>query len=317
MIGAAHKGLPRGCFLVPALIVLLTILSAPALANQALTIDADSQLAFAESNFSQGEYYRAVSEYRRFLYFFPNDDRAPQAALRIGQSYYLGQDYEEAQKALKSMAAQYPQSPLAAEASLLICQCSVKIQDYEEARTCLSDVVQNAGPGELAQKARYDAGWVYVLEGDFNAAAGVFKGMDRSVWDKYRIPALVAEIDKAGDLQYKSPGTAGVLAVVPGLGHVYTNRYQDAAIAFLLNAGLIIAAYESFDNDQEALGSVIGVVGFGFYAGNIYSAASSAHKYNRRQKAAFTKSLEQVKVRVSAGALPDGTGQGASLTIPF
>ena len=313
----ATKGRLKGLMLFLALVLPLTAFPCPGHSSQTITLDADSQLAFADKYFSEGEYYRAISEYERFLYFFPHEKRAALAAFRIGQAYFLGEGYTEAQNAFAVVEKEYPQSPLAEEASLLICQCHVKIQDYEEARNCLSHVVQNSGPGDLAEKARYDAGWVYIQESKFGMASDTFKGMNPSVWDKYEIPILTSELDKAANLKHKEPGVAGALAIIPGLGHVYTNRYQDAAIAFLLNAGLILAAYESFDNEQEALGSVIGVVGFGFYAGNIYSAVSSAHKYNRRQQAAFIKNLEQYKVRVSVGVLQDGSGQGASLTIPF
>ncbi|MBI9076455.1 MAG: tetratricopeptide repeat protein [Desulfatibacillum sp.] len=313
----AAQGFPRILVGFLVFLFLLTGFPCPGFSGEVLTIDADNQLAFAEKNFAEGEYYRAISEYRRFLHFFPGDERAASAAFRIGQSYYLGEDYPEAQKAFETVKHDYPQSPLAKEASLLICQCHVKIQDFEEARDCLSRVIQGTDSSDVADRARYDAGWVYVREGQFSMASDTFSGMSQAAWEKYRIPSLLSGVEKAGGLKHKEPVAAGVLAIVPGLGHVYTKRYQDAAIAFLLNAGLILAAYESFDNDQEALGSVIGLVGFGFYAGNIYSAVSSAHKYNKREQAAFTKSLEQYKVRVSVGALSGGSGPGASLTIPF
>ena len=40
----------------------------------------------------------------------------------------------------------------------------------------------------------------------------------------------------------------------------------------MLNAGLILSAWEAFDNELYALGGVISFVEFGFYAGNIYGA---------------------------------------------
>jgi hypothetical protein len=80
---------------------------------------------------------------------------------------------------------------------------------------------------------------------------------------------------------------------VPGGGQLYCARYQDALTAFLINAGLIWAAWEAFDNELYALGGVIGFVEFGFYAGNIYSASASAHKYNRDRSADFRDYLNQ------------------------
>ena len=47
---------------------------------------------------------------------------------------------------------------------------------------------------------------------------------------------------------------------------------------------MIIAAWEAFDNDNEALGSLLTLFEIGFYTGNIYSAVNAAHKYNKKQK---------------------------------
>lgn len=78
-------------------------------------------------------------------------------------------------------------------------------------------------------------------------------------------------------------------------------RYQDAFIAFLLNGGLILAAYESFDKGHNALGGLLTFVGFGFYAGNIYGAVTGAHKFNRKENGQFIYKLRKnTRVNLSA-----------------
>ena len=75
----------------------------------------------------------------------------------------------------------------------------------------------------------------------------------------------------------------------------------------MVNGGLIWAAWESFDNELYALGSVITVVGFGFYAGNIYGAVSSAHKVNRDRDAEFRENLNRYrKLNLSVAPVRDG-----------
>jgi hypothetical protein len=51
------------------------------------------------------------------------------------------------------------------------------------------------------------------------------------------------------------------------------------------------AAYESFDQDLNALGGLLSFVGLGFYASNIYGAVSGAHKYNLRHKQRYADQL--------------------------
>ena len=47
----------------------------------------------------------------------------------------------------------------------------------------------------------------------------------------------------------------------------------------------IVAAWQAYDDGNEALAGVIGFVGTGFYSGNIYGSITSAHKYNKKKVA--------------------------------
>jgi hypothetical protein len=61
----------------------------------------------------------------------------------------------------------------------------------------------------------------------------------------------------------------------------------------------MLAAYESFDDGNDALGGVITFVGLGFYAGNIYGATTSAHKYNRNKERGFIENLKREEIDFS------------------
>jgi hypothetical protein len=98
------------------------------------------------------------------------------------------------------------------------------------------------------------------------------------------------------------------LAILPGAGHLYTERYQDALIAFLANSALFVAAYASFDNGNDVVGGLLTLIGLGFYSGNIYSAVSSAHKFNRRQTEQSIRHLQKRKFHISAHTNEHGFG---------
>jgi hypothetical protein len=80
--------------------------------------------------------------------------------------------------------------------------------------------------------------------------------------------------------------------VVPGAGHLYTERPRDALVAFLLNGTFIWAAVELFDDEKYVAGGIVTFFELGWYSGNIYSAVSSTHKYNRRVKEEFLQNLK-------------------------
>jgi hypothetical protein len=92
----------------------------------------------------------------------------------------------------------------------------------------------------------------------------------------------------------KSPTAAGILAaVLPGAGHVYTERYRDAAIAFVLNAAFIWGMVESFQHNNNVVGGILTFFELGWYSGNIYSAVASAHKYNKKEREQYLNELEK------------------------
>ena len=61
-----------------------------AFSETAVVLKADEQFAFAESYFNQGEYFRAIGEFQRFIHFFPQDERVPTARFKQGESYFKG-----------------------------------------------------------------------------------------------------------------------------------------------------------------------------------------------------------------------------------
>jgi len=126
----------------------------------------------------------------------------------------------------------------------------------------------------------------------------------------------MGKLEDTGNIRRKSPGVAGALAVLPGGGYLYCNRPRDALISFLLNGGLIYAAYEAFDNDMPALGGVISFVEIGFYSGNIYGSISSAHKYNHDQERRFVDRLKE-NLKVGLSSRPENKGLELSLRYRF
>ncbi len=70
-------------------------------------LDPESQFQFAEQYFEKGEYYRAIGEYERFIYFFPDSDKVKLARYRIGLSFLKGERYQEAIQAFDALIEEY------------------------------------------------------------------------------------------------------------------------------------------------------------------------------------------------------------------
>ena len=87
-------------------------------------------------------------------------------------------------------------------------------------------------------------------------------------------------------------------------------------IAFLLNGALAWAAYEAFDNDNNALGAILTFVEVGFYAGNIYGAVGSAHKFNRAKTEQFIENLKK-NTKIDLSGDPESKSIRLSLRFTF
>jgi hypothetical protein len=169
---------------------------------------------------------------------------------------------------------------------------------------------------DVIDKARYELGWLHVDQGRWNDADHPFGLISPGNRERFQVADLKQALALSGTIPVKHPSTAGFLSIVPGGGQLYCHRYQDALTAFLINAGLIWAAWEAFDSEQYALGSVISFVEFGFYAGNIYGAVSGAHKYNRDRIAEYRERLNQRR-QMSLSIAPSPEGAALCLTIRF
>lgn len=269
-------------------------------AGQAILIDSDRQFQFAEDLFQRGEYYRAIGEYERFIHFFPKAEETVLARYKIGMAYLKGERYDEAIEALMLVARQYPESAYAARSYLKMGEAYTQLARYDDAIMCLEKLIAITPDQDIKDEAHYQCGWVHLKQKSWDDAEACFNQISPENRGRFRIDELLRELDKRGDLKRKNPTTAGLLAIVPGAGHVYCERYRDASVSFLVNGALILAAWEAFDNELYALGGLITIVEIGFYSGNIYSAVSSAHKYNRDEKNRFLRYLEErAKIQVS------------------
>jgi len=276
-------------------------------AAQEIVIDPERQFQFAEDYFQNGEYYRAIGEYKRFIYFFPSSDKVELARYKIGLCFLNGEQYLEAIKAFDELIGDYQNTGYALKSYLKISRAYVLLKRYDAALTHIKNVITIAPNQEIKDEAYYQGGWVYLEMGLWEKAQKYFEEISVQNRKNYNLKKIIMELDRKLPLKRKNPTTAGLLAIIPGAGHLYCERKKDALISFLLNGAMIYAAYEAFDHDLDVIGGIITFFELGFYSGNIYSAVSSAHKYNRDEKSKFLDYLKKnTKVNISLSKHHEG-----------
>jgi len=280
-------------YLWPILLSIFLSLQGPALSGaKEIVINSDDQFRFAKTVMDKGDYQRAIGEFERLIYFFPDDEKVPAARTLIGLCYLEGKEYVAARKSLEQVIASYPGTPEAGKALFLIGESYHRQGMAREAEHYFMRVIQEVPDSGWKDKAVYRLGWSRAEAGRWEEASETFGRIGEA--SPLYAPSLnlSEKVLEGEELPLKSPTAAGIMAgILPGAGHVYCNRYRDGVVAFLLNGLFIWAAAESFEKDQDVLGGVLSFLEAGWYAGNIYSAVNSAHKHNRKVRNDFIRSL--------------------------
>lgn len=268
-------------------------------------------LGFAQNLFETGEYYRAITEYQRFIFLYPKNSQVPQARFQIGACYFAGEEWKDAIKVWLANLGLPTSEQLRQQTLYQIAATYYTLKKYSLCRKYLGQLQQEYPQTSLLLANQKLLTASYLAQERWVQAAEVVQQM--------KIPQaqqLSKQIDQAKNLPLKSPGTAGALsAILPGAGQFYAERYQDAIMSFFLNGLFIWGTIEAFSHDKEATGIILLFFESGWYFGNIYSATNSAHQYNRKVKHSFREKTQD-KLQFKLG-LP-GTGPlGLTLSYRF
>ncbi|MEE8399091.1 MAG: tetratricopeptide repeat protein, partial [Desulfobacterales bacterium] len=206
----------------------------------------------------------------------------------------------------------YPDTPLSMDSYLKIGESYTRMNQLESAEATLQALIDVTDKADIKDEANYRIGWIHVDLASWEEARSYFGNISEGNRERYRLKRLLVELGKEEMIVRKNPRLAGFLSILPGGGYAYLGRYQDAATAFLLNTGLIVAAATAFKDDNPALGGVISFVGSGFYFGNIFGAVSSTHKYNKDQTGRF---IDRLKANTRINLLADRQYRGVILAL--
>ncbi|MGQ4807718.1 Cell division coordinator CpoB [Candidatus Entotheonellaceae bacterium PAL068K] len=251
-------------------------------------------LAFAEQLMREGEYYRAVTEFRRLLFSYPHDPRRAMIHFRIGVALYRGQQYKEALRTFLDVTQHYPDTPYAHQARLWQGESLMRQAQYGTAADVYRDIIIEQSPqGQSDEYAHYQRGWAFLYQRQWHKASAQFQHVPPESSLYRAAQHLTEEVLDGGRLARKSPLLAGLLSVfIPGSGQLYNGRWGDSLLAVVLNGLFIGGITQAIVNDELAIAGVLSFFEAGWYTGNVYGAVNGAHKHNRHVVETFIRNLE-------------------------
>ncbi len=314
-------------FLIPQefWVIVLLLLLLPAKSSHAAApspseneVDKATRLyLFAEELYQTGQYYRALTEYQRFGSYYPDHEMKENVTFKIGLCYLRGEKYREGALAFDEMNRQYPDTTLGLEALLLAGECYRKQGLMTMAMEKFGQLAERSIQEEATVRAVYSMGLIYSENFQLGNAQESFRRLGENPSYVELSKKLLDDIDDHKTAKKKSPVAAGILAIVPGLGHLYTERPGDALVSFLVNGLFTWGAVESFRQNQNVVGGLLVFFELGWYIGNIHSAVGGAYKYNRYQDKRFLDGLDNNVDMTTSESTPSSSSLTISFDIPF
>jgi len=286
-------------FLALAICFCSFLYSFPAFCTEtAIVLSDEAQLKVADAFMEEGEYYRAITEYKRLLILFPSSAGADYALFKIGMACYRGEEYESAAHSLALLRERPMAGGYAAQGRYFEGLSYWKLKKYEYAKVALRSVAvlcPHSGYAPRALIARalvsFDQDDIAGSVNDLQKLMGSYPAHPGAM----RAAEAVKLLGRYHNLPEKSRVLAGLMsAVIPGSGYMYAGHFKDGVTAFFINGLSVAGAMTGVSQDNYAVGAIVGGVGLPFYAGNIHGSANAAKKWNAAAKDEFRGKLYSI-----------------------
>jgi outer membrane protein assembly factor BamD (BamD/ComL family) len=260
------------------------LFSSPYASGKEVLLTDDMQLRIADAFMDEAEYYRAITEYKKFLIVFPDSERVDYVLFRVGMANYLGEEYESSVRSFDALRQRCPGSSYAAQSRYFEGLSYWKLKKYRDAKAAFQTLANDYPNSEYAPLAMIGDSMLALDQENADASR---QGLQRLLtsYPDYLGSTEAREamklLDQYQELPRKSEALAGIMsAVLPGSGYFYTEHYRDGIMAFLINGLAIAGTVTAIYQENYAVAAIVGGIGLPFYFGNIYGSANAARKWN-------------------------------------
>ncbi|MCE5323931.1 tetratricopeptide repeat protein [bacterium] len=246
----------------------------------------DSTYQFGVSLFNERDFYRAVTEFKRYAFEAGTQEAKCKSGYAAAACYQQAREWARACDAWSQLISEFPNDPIVTEAAYRLAECMLASGNYDDAQNVCVHYVESAPAGsDYTDDAAFLQGIIKLTRHDWKGAKECFVQFQKSYVDSPLKPAaksLTQRCDFFMAVRRKSPAKAALMSsIIPGTGQGYAGRAGDGWTAFLVNAVFAGFAIDRFHRGDDSAGVVLGLLSFSFYAGNVYGAGGAAAARNR------------------------------------
>ena len=233
----------------------------------------DEQFEYAKNLYEIENYFDAVTEFKRLLYFDESGDFEYKANLLIGLCYKEGGKFSEAIEYF-SMAEQNSNSDQEYfESKIEIIKINILRRTTGQAFQILDALSNDHRFNGRSEEINYWRGWAYIFADKWGEAALTFS--------KSQFDQQLAVLCDSVNHEFYNPQLAKYLSFIPGAGQFYTGEYVSGLISIGWNVLWGYLTIDAFIKDRILDGVLIGsLLWWRFYSGNIKNAEKFAIEKN-------------------------------------
>lgn len=276
----------------------LIIVSILLAANLKAQGDLQIQLNYANSLYRSGQYYDAITEYKRLLFFdLSNEfDRSYKfdttktylfiGNFNIGKCYKAGAKLDDAIKYFSKSEINAANVEEKYRAKIEIVKSNILRRTTERAIQILDEVENNHEFNEKIDSIDYWRGWTYIFKDDWEKAHYYFNKFQPN----HELKKLSEQVLKD---KYSVTFAKVISYILPGAGQIYTGNILSGLMSLGYNVLFGYLTAKSFADNRAFDGLVIGsLLWLRFYRGNIQNAEKFAVEKN---KAISNKALDYLQ----------------------
>jgi TM2 domain-containing membrane protein YozV len=229
------------------------------------------QFNLAKELYEKENYFDAITEFERLLFFDNTEKYSYEANRLIGLSYKEGAKFSDAIHYFSMAEINANTNEEVFESRIELVKVNILRRTTERALTLLKQLDNDERFLDKKDDINYWTGWTYIFADNWEKASISFQAIN---------PELATFCDSVnGD--FYNVTLAKSLSIIPGVGQFYTGEYVSGFISIGWNVLWGYLTINAFMEDRVFDGFVIGtLLWWRFYSGNLQNAEKFAQLKN-------------------------------------
>ena len=234
----------------------------------------DDQFKLAQQLYDNEDYYDAITELKRLLFFDQEEEYNYEATNLIGQCYKQGGKFTDAIRYFTLAEINAGNEDQLYHQKIEIVRVNILRRTTGQAFRILDSLKTDMGFKNKIDDINYWRGWAYMFADDWENAAATFAKIDPD----HPLKKLAEKVD---DNLYSAGFAKAISYIIPGAGQFYTGQYVSGFLSLGWNVLWGYLAIKAFTANRIFDGVMISNFLFlRFYRGNLQNAENFALEKN-------------------------------------